>query len=126
METFLVRLKIRAECVADAHELIQDYTGQETDVEILEIMPADERRASGATGDTQDAPAPRPSLEVRQMEEECESGNGAQPATDKQRNYIRYLAQSVELTKSEASDVINKLLKQGGDDEPTEMQEVQE
>lgn len=37
METFTVRLKLRAECKADAEELIQDYTGSETDVEILGI-----------------------------------------------------------------------------------------
>lgn len=37
MDEFLVKLRISAECDADARELINDYTGQETDVEILEV-----------------------------------------------------------------------------------------
>ena len=44
MESFVVRLRIRAECKADAEELIQDYTGEETDVEILEV----EKEVDGA------------------------------------------------------------------------------
>ena len=35
MQTFEVRLKIRAECEADAIELLEEYTGSETDVEIV-------------------------------------------------------------------------------------------
>lgn len=37
METFKVILKIRAECKEDAEELLKEYTGQETDIEILKI-----------------------------------------------------------------------------------------
>lgn len=37
METYLVVMKIRAECKSDAQELILDYTGNETDIS-LEIV----------------------------------------------------------------------------------------
>lgn len=37
MNTFKMSLTIRAECQDDAEELIQDYSGQETDIEIKSI-----------------------------------------------------------------------------------------
>jgi len=37
METFEVKMKIRAECESDCEELIQEYTGEETDVDIISI-----------------------------------------------------------------------------------------
>lgn len=37
MRTFEVKLTIRAECESDARELINDYTGEETHIEIKEI-----------------------------------------------------------------------------------------
>lgn len=37
MKTYKVTLNIRAECKADAEELLNDYTGQETDLEIIKI-----------------------------------------------------------------------------------------
>ena len=37
MRTYEVKMSIRAECPDDATELIEDYTGEETHVEILEI-----------------------------------------------------------------------------------------
>jgi hypothetical protein len=37
MTDYIVKLRISASCPADAEELINDYTGEETDVEILEI-----------------------------------------------------------------------------------------
>jgi hypothetical protein len=35
MKTFAVVIKMRAECQADAYEMIQDYLGEETDVDII-------------------------------------------------------------------------------------------
>ena len=35
MKTYKIELEIRAECEADAEELLNDYTGQETDLEII-------------------------------------------------------------------------------------------
>lgn len=35
MKTYKVNLYIRAECEADARELLEDYTGKETDIKIL-------------------------------------------------------------------------------------------
>jgi len=40
METFIVKLRMRAVCKADAAELLNDYTGEETDIEILTIEKA--------------------------------------------------------------------------------------
>ena len=37
MKTYKVTMEIRAECQSDAEELINDYTGQETDVTIKEV-----------------------------------------------------------------------------------------
>ncbi len=37
MKTYKVKLLIRAECESDAEELLNDYTGAETHLEILEI-----------------------------------------------------------------------------------------
>lgn len=37
MKTYKVILEIRAECKDDAEELIQDYSGEETDISILKI-----------------------------------------------------------------------------------------
>ena len=37
MKDFEVKMNISAECPDDARELIEDFTGQETDVVILEI-----------------------------------------------------------------------------------------
>ena len=37
MKTYKVELEIRAECISDAEELLNDYTGQETDIQILII-----------------------------------------------------------------------------------------
>lgn len=37
METYKVVLHISAECEADAEELLNEYTGNETDVNILKI-----------------------------------------------------------------------------------------
>lgn len=37
MEDFIVKLRIRAECEADAKEMINDYVGEETEVEILSV-----------------------------------------------------------------------------------------
>ena len=39
MRTYNVLMTIRAECVADAVELINDYTGEETAVSILVVTP---------------------------------------------------------------------------------------
>ena len=40
MKSYAVIMTIRAECESDAEELIQDYTGKETDVTIKSIWPA--------------------------------------------------------------------------------------
>jgi hypothetical protein len=37
MKDFIVKLKMSAECKDDARELIDDYVGQETDVEIFSV-----------------------------------------------------------------------------------------
>lgn len=37
LKTFKVILELRAECPADAEELLKDYTGEETDLNILSI-----------------------------------------------------------------------------------------
>jgi len=37
MKTYKVIMDIRAECESDALELINDYTGQETDISIISI-----------------------------------------------------------------------------------------
>jgi len=37
METYEVKLKIRAECEADARELLEDYSGRETDLRIVSV-----------------------------------------------------------------------------------------
>ena len=37
LKTFAVRLYIKAECSDDARELINDYTGQQTEVKINKI-----------------------------------------------------------------------------------------
>ena len=42
MKDFLVTIRIRAECEADAHELIQQYTGENTSVEILNTNQVEE------------------------------------------------------------------------------------
>ena len=42
MKTYNVVLSIRAECPDDARELINDYTGQETDVEIHKVEEVEE------------------------------------------------------------------------------------
>lgn len=44
MKDFIVTLKISAENKSDAEELINDYTGEETDVEIIKMKPV---RGSG-------------------------------------------------------------------------------
>ncbi len=52
MKTYLVELKVRAECEDDAEELILDYTGRETDVEILNIeVPNEHPREGKIKGD---------------------------------------------------------------------------
>ncbi len=38
METYRVVLNIRAECESDAKELINDYSGEQTEIEILSIQ----------------------------------------------------------------------------------------
>ena len=38
MKYYIVKVRISAECEDDARELVEEYTGQETDVEILEIQ----------------------------------------------------------------------------------------
>ena len=37
MNTYRIIMKIRAECPDDVRELIEEYTGQETDIEIKSI-----------------------------------------------------------------------------------------
>jgi hypothetical protein len=37
MKTFDMTLKIRAECEDDARELIDDYSGMQTDIEIIKV-----------------------------------------------------------------------------------------
>ncbi len=37
MEDFYALIRISAECENDAAELLQDYTGQETDLEIIKL-----------------------------------------------------------------------------------------
>ena len=37
MKTFKVNMKIRAECKDDAIELLEEYTGTETYIEIIDI-----------------------------------------------------------------------------------------
>ena len=37
MKTYKVELEIRAECESDAEELLNDYTGAETHVEIKKV-----------------------------------------------------------------------------------------
>ena len=44
MRTYKVLLKIRGECKDDVIELLENYTGEETDIEILEVK--------GIKGDT--------------------------------------------------------------------------
>ena len=44
MKTFTIKLTIRAECKADAEELINNYVGQETDVKIQEVIAEDEEQ----------------------------------------------------------------------------------
>jgi len=44
MKDFIVTLRISAENKSDAEELINDYTGEETDVEIIVMKPV---RGSG-------------------------------------------------------------------------------
>lgn len=39
MNTYAVTLLIRAECPDDANELLEDYTGQETSIDIIETNP---------------------------------------------------------------------------------------
>jgi hypothetical protein len=41
MKTFLVHMTINAENPSDARELLKDYTGQETSIQILTVMEAD-------------------------------------------------------------------------------------
>lgn len=42
MKSFKVELLIRAECEDDAKELLEDYTGEETHIEIVSIENNDE------------------------------------------------------------------------------------
>ena len=42
MKDFRVTMDIRAENKSDAEELINDYTGQETDIKILEVFSKEE------------------------------------------------------------------------------------
>lgn len=42
MKTFKVMLTLRAECESDARELLEDYTGRETDLEISEVTEAED------------------------------------------------------------------------------------
>jgi hypothetical protein len=42
MNTYKVTLLIRAECEADAEELLQGYTGAETDLTLIEIKKLEE------------------------------------------------------------------------------------
>ncbi len=42
MKTFKVMLDIRAECESDAKELIEDYSGAETHIEIKEMREVKE------------------------------------------------------------------------------------
>jgi hypothetical protein len=44
MKDFIVTLRISAENKSDAEELINDFTGEETDVEIIKMKPV---RGSG-------------------------------------------------------------------------------
>jgi len=37
MKTYKIELEIRAECKSDAEELLNDYTGVETHIEILKV-----------------------------------------------------------------------------------------
>ena len=43
MNTYQLVINLRAECKSDAEELINDYTGQETDVTILSIKVIGEK-----------------------------------------------------------------------------------
>jgi len=43
MNDYQVELIISAECDSDARELINDYTGQETDVEIISVKKTKRR-----------------------------------------------------------------------------------
>ena len=56
---------------------------------------------------------------------EYENDGGEQPATPKQRNYIRYLAGEVALTRAEASKIISQLKKEDDRDELTQMHGLQ-
>lgn len=42
MKDFRVTMDVRAENKSDAEELINDYTGQETDIKILEVFSKEE------------------------------------------------------------------------------------
>ena len=42
MKTFISLITIRAECEDDARELIEEYTGNETSVEILQTLEVKE------------------------------------------------------------------------------------
>jgi|GEM_PF-4672615 len=49
----------------------------------------------------------------------AEYENGGQPATDKQRNYIKFLVDTADITKRQASTVI-EILKQHVEDATSE------
>ncbi len=59
------------------------------------------------------------------VENENENGNGELPATDRQRSYIRFLVRTAELSKAEASKLIDSLKGKVTQDESPEMQDVQ-
>lgn len=61
--------------------------------------------------------------EVATMEE-SEKANGEQPATDKQRNFIRYLVGGSNITKTQASGIIDLL--KGEQEETSDSEESQE
>lgn len=42
MKTYEVKLLIRAECVDDAKELLDDYTGTETTIKVKSVKETDE------------------------------------------------------------------------------------
>ena len=44
MKTYKVNLTIRAECESDAEELLNDYTGQETHIDILKVCEEPEEK----------------------------------------------------------------------------------
>jgi len=43
MEDFIIKLRISAECKSDAEELLNDYTGKETALQILNVCSKSEQ-----------------------------------------------------------------------------------